>query len=81
LGTREELVEEVCDIIGHHHHPRNKETLSFKILYDADLIVNLREHQKDGEIEKESLSKIIDKNMLTDSGKRLAREALLGEKQ
>ena len=81
LGTREELVEEVCDIIGHHHHPGNKETLSFKILYDADLIVNLREHQKNGEIEKESLLEIIEKKMLTDSGKRLAREALLGEKQ
>jgi putative nucleotidyltransferase with HDIG domain len=81
LGTREELVEEVCDIIGHHHQPRNKETLSFKILYDADLIVNLREHQKDGEIEKERLSEIIEKKMLTDSGKRLARETLLGEKQ
>jgi len=81
LGTREEVVEEVCDIIGHHHHPRNKETLSFKILYDADLIVNLSEHQKDGEIEKESLLEIIEKKMLTDSGKRLAREALLGEKQ
>ncbi|MBE9580266.1 MAG: HD domain-containing protein [Proteobacteria bacterium] len=81
LGTREELVEEVCDIIGHHHHPGNKETLSFKILYDADLIVNLREHQKNGEIEKEKLLEIIEKKMLTDSGERLAREALLGEKQ
>ena len=81
LGTREELIEEVCDIIGHHHHPGNKETLSFKILYDADLIVNLREHQKNGEIEKESLLEIIEKKMLTDSGKRLAGEALLGEKQ
>jgi len=81
LGTREELVEEVCDIIGHHHHPGNKETLSFKILYDADLIVNLREHKKNGEIEKEKLSEIIEKKMLTDAGKRLAREALLGEKQ
>lgn len=81
LGTREELVEEVCDIIGHHHHPGNKETLSFKILYDADLIVNLRKHQKNGEIEKEKLLEIIGKKMLTDSGERLAREALLGEKQ
>ena len=81
LGTRGELIEEVCDIIGHHHHPRNKETLSFKILYDADLIVNLREHKKNGGIEKESLLEIIEKKMLTDSGKRLAKEALLGEKQ
>ena len=23
LGAREELIEEVCDIVGHHHHPRD----------------------------------------------------------
>lgn len=79
LGTREELVEEVCDIIAHHHQPMNKETLNFKIVYDADLIVNLRERQKDGEIERERLSEIIEKKMLTNAGKRLAREALLGK--
>ena len=81
LGTRDELVEEVCDIISHHHHPGNNETLNFKILYDADLIVNLREQQKEGEIEKKALNEIIEEKMLTDSGKRLAREVLLGEIQ
>ena len=81
LGTREELVAEVCDIIAHHHRPMNKETLNLKIVHDADLIANLRERQKDGEIERERLSEIIEKKMLTDTGKRLAREALLGEKQ
>ena len=79
LGTREELVEEVCDIIGYHHYPMNKASLNFKIVYDADLIVNLKEHQKDGEIEREELSEIIEKKMLTDAGKRLARETLLGK--
>ena len=81
LGTREELVEEVCDIIAHHHHPMNEATLEFKIVYDADLIVNLRERQKDGEIEMDRLSEIIQKNMLTDAGRRLAREVLLGAGQ
>jgi putative nucleotidyltransferase with HDIG domain len=81
LGTREEVVEEVCDIIGHHHRPRDKETRNFKILYDADLLVNLEEGQKDKETERDGLSKIIEKTFLTDTGKRLAREALLGEKQ
>jgi putative nucleotidyltransferase with HDIG domain len=81
LGTREELVEEVCDIIGHHHRPRDKETRNFKILYDSDLLVNLEEGQKDKETERDMLSKIIEKTFLTDTGKRLAREALLGEKQ
>ena len=35
LGAREDLIEEVCDIVGHHHHPREKETTNFKAIYDA----------------------------------------------
>ena len=74
VGAREEIIDEVCDIIG-HHHPREKETLNFKILHDADLIVNLEEGQMDNETEREGLSKIIERTFLTDTGKRLAREA------
>ncbi|MCI5190714.1 MAG: HD domain-containing protein [Candidatus Electrothrix sp. AS4_5] len=40
LKAESELIDEVCDIIGHHHAPRNEETVNFKVLYDADLIVN-----------------------------------------
>jgi len=79
LGAREELTDEVCDIIGRHHHPRDEETLNFKILYDSDLIVNLEEHQEDKKTKREKLVRIIEKNMFTDTGKRLARKALLGE--
>ncbi|MDY6954334.1 MAG: phosphohydrolase, partial [Thermodesulfobacteriota bacterium] len=79
LGAREEIIEEVCDIIGHHHHPRDEETLNCKILYDADLIVNLEEQQKKRKADDERLREIIDANMLTDGGKSLARGALLGE--
>lgn len=32
LGTGGEIIAEVCDIIGHHHHPRSEETLNFKVL-------------------------------------------------
>ena len=81
LGTREEVVNEVCDLIGHHHHPRDKETLNFKILHDAELIVNLEEGQKDKGTQRDELSKIIKKRFLTDTGKRLARETLLGEEK
>ena len=38
-----EFISEVCDIIGHHHHPRTEETMNFKVLYDADLLVNSEE--------------------------------------
>ncbi len=77
LGAREEIIQEVCDIVGHHHHPRDKEDMNFRILYDADLIANLEEGQKDKEIGRERLLEIIEKTFLTDTGKRLARESLL----
>jgi HD superfamily phosphohydrolase YqeK len=77
LGAREEIINEVCDMIGHHHHPRDKETLNFKIIYDAELIVDLQESQKDKQTERGGLTKLIEKSFLTVTGKRLAREALL----
>jgi len=71
------MIEEVCDIIGHHHHPRSDETLNFKVLYDSDLIVNLEEKQKESPMDTERLAQIIDKSFLTDSGRQTAREVLL----
>jgi len=77
LGAKEELIEEVCDIIGHHHHPRAEETTNFKVLYDSDLITNLEEKHKESPIDKDRLTQIIDKSFLTESGREVAREVLL----
>jgi len=77
LGAKEELIEEVCDIIGHHHHPRPKETDSFKALYDADLIANIEDNHKGKSITAEKLEGIIKKSFMTDSGKDHARKVLL----
>ncbi|MBW2266170.1 MAG: HD domain-containing protein [Deltaproteobacteria bacterium] len=81
LGAREELIEEVCDIVGHHHWPRKEETLNFKIIYDADLVVNLEEQQKEEGAGSERLAGIIDKKMFTEAGKKLARKVLLGDEK
>ncbi len=82
LGAKDELIEEVCDIIGHHHHPRDKETPNFKALYDADMLVNLEEKQEEENKEpSEALEKVIEKAFLTENGKKLAREVLLRRKQ
>jgi len=77
LGARGELIEEVCDIIAHHHHPRDPETLNFKCLYDADLIVNLEENMQENPLSAEKLGGMIEKNFLTEKGKSLARQAFL----
>jgi putative nucleotidyltransferase with HDIG domain len=77
LGANQELIDEVCDIIGHHHHPRDKETVNFKALYDADLVVNLEEKQKQAPTDQERLARIIEKAFLTESGRKLAKKVLL----
>ncbi len=77
LEANDELIKEVCDIIGHHHHPREEETINFKCLYDADLITNLEEKQKDAPLDPEKLKDIIKKSFLTDTGRELAEKTLL----
>ncbi len=77
LRVGEAVIEEVCDIIGHHHHPKDEETLNFKILYDADLIVNLDENKKERSVDHEKLALVIERSFFTSAGKRLAKEILL----
>lgn len=77
LGFAPEQTEEICQIIAHHHSPGKINTLNFKILYDADWLVNLRD-EYDIRNEKK-LGNIINKVFLTPSGKTLAREIYLQE--
>lgn len=79
LGANPELIAEVCDIIGHHHHPRAEESTNFKILYDADMIVNLEESKQENKLSPEKLASIIANNFLTESGRKLAQKILLNE--
>lgn len=77
LGARHELIEEVCDIIGHHHHPRPEETVNFKALYDADMITNMEEDQKDKPVDMDKLKDSIMMAFLTDAGRNLATKVLV----
>jgi hypothetical protein len=36
LGFKKEDIEEICQIIAHHHSPGKINTQNFKVLYDAD---------------------------------------------
>ncbi|MGD2273044.1 MAG: HD domain-containing protein [Desulfobacterales bacterium] len=77
LKAREDLIEEVCDIIGHHHHPGPDENLNFKVIYDADLIANLEDKLKETSMETAKLAGLIEKKFLTESGKKEAAAVLL----
>jgi putative nucleotidyltransferase with HDIG domain len=75
LDVQKEVIDEICDIIGHHHHPGDKETLHFQMVFEADWLVNIDEEgmSKDrGRVEK-----VIEKVFKTATGKRLARELYL----
>lgn len=43
IGIDKKVIDEVCDIIGHHHSPGEKENANFKIVYDADRLTNVLE--------------------------------------
>lgn len=77
LGAREALIDEVCDIISHHHHPRDSETRNFKVVYDADMLANMDACQGKEQIDAETLARKIDSIYLTDAGKELARQTLM----
>ncbi len=77
LDATEALIDEVCDIVGHHHHPRPQETVNFKIVYDADVLTNIEEKQKKVPMAAEKLAELIDSKFLTGCGRELARSVLL----
>jgi putative nucleotidyltransferase with HDIG domain len=81
LGASEDLINEVCDIVGHHHHPRSDETANFKVVYDADLVVNLEERTRKESVSSASLLKHINKRFLTEAGRNLARSILVEKKK
>lgn len=76
IGLPEDQIAESCAIVGNHHTPAGIPGPNFPILWDADMLVNLRDEL--GDVEKEKLAAIIRKSFKTAAGRRLAEEDLLG---
>ena len=77
LGLNKEDIEEICAIIGCHHSPGRLDTLNFKVLYDADSLVNIRDvlDRKSGN----RLRELIEETFLTRTAKELAEKLYLKE--
>ncbi len=75
MNVAEEIINEVCEIIAHHHNPGIINTLNFRTLYDADMLVNLGDEGR--EYDKDKMQRIIDKTFLTPAGKKIAQELFL----
>lgn len=79
LKAKEPIIDEVCDIIG-HRQPRAEETVNYKCVYDAEQLVKLMETMKEEQLGTTKLANLIEKNMMTESGRQLAKTILLAEK-
>jgi hypothetical protein len=75
LGYDKALVDEVCDIIAAHHSPGEVETDNFRIIWDADWLVNVGDELDLDDTE--NLKKSIDRIFMTPTGKALAGEVYL----
>lgn len=70
-----ETIEHICRIIANHHTAKDIDTMEFRIIWDADNLVNLREELKDAT--RERIEKIIKKVFKTSTGHRMASELLI----
>ncbi len=68
-------VEHICKIIANHHSAKDIDTLEFKIIWDADWMVNLPDEFPD--MQGEQLQGFIEKTFKTDKGRQLATEKFL----
>jgi HD superfamily phosphodiesterase len=75
LLVDEKIIKEVCEIIGCHHSSGEIDTVNFKIIWDADWLVNLPDvyDVKD----KVKLQEIISGTFMTKTGLRIAKELYL----
>lgn len=76
LDFEEETISHVCSIVGSHHSGGKVDTPEFRILWDADRIVNIEEGEVGGE-DTEELDEVIERTFRTDAGRARARDMFL----
>ncbi|MBI5700531.1 HD domain-containing protein [Candidatus Saganbacteria bacterium] len=78
IGFPADKVFEVKEIIGSHHTPGKINTINFKVIYDADWLVNLGDECNLSD--EKRVKNAIDRIFLTQAGKNLAAETYLKNK-
>jgi len=71
----EAVVEHVCKIIANHHSAKDIDTLEFRIIWDADWLVNIPTDFPNAN--KEKLQQIIDKTFKTQKARQIAIELFI----
>lgn len=79
LGFDETLISEVCAIIASHHSPGEVETDNFRVIWDADWLVNVPDEV--GLDDEEQLRQVIGKVFQTGTGRSIAETLFLSKRQ
>lgn len=74
-----DMMDEIAEIIAHHHTPGKVSSNNFKLLYDADWLVNLPEAYDLKNKNVSEIDKLIDKVFLSEIGKKLAEKEFLNK--
>ena len=69
LNIHDEVIEHVCRIVGSHHSAKDIDTPEFRIIWDADWIVNIPDEYK---LEKDKIASLIERTFKTAYGKKMA---------
>ena len=78
MGIDKKVIDETCAIIGHHHSPGKIESTNFKIVYDADRLVNTIE-----KLVMDGTGKVrggLNRAFLTKSGREMASYLFMEKK-
>lgn len=75
-GMDESRINHVCKIVGSHHSAKDIDTPEFRILWDADWLVNIPDEHPD--LSPEKIKRLIDKVFRTKAGRERAEETFLG---
>jgi hypothetical protein len=73
LKAREEIIEEVCQVIQLHHEGKKAESTEFRAFHDAHLIACLEERQGEEPVGGDERRTLAGESFLTKSGKDLAK--------
>ena len=68
----DDAIEHICKIIASHHSARGIDTLEFRIVWDADWLVNIPVEFPD--VEQGKIRRIIDETFKTQEGRRIATD-------
>ncbi len=77
LGADELFIAQVAEIVGRHHTPRGVDSPEFRILWDADALVNFSEVSADKTVEQ--VETLLRRHMVTEPGFRIGRQLFTGE--